>query len=77
VPEHVAHMKAMTVGLALFLAGKASAIWKHTGYGTEILRGTPGGITNKGYFLTAETNSVNGVLLMLCLVLKMYNPTVK
>jgi hypothetical protein len=63
--------------LSLLLAGKVSAICKYTGYKTETLRGTPSAITSKGYFLTAEPNSVNGVLLMLYLVLKMYNPTVK
>jgi hypothetical protein len=63
--------------LSLFLGLKASASCKHTGYGTETLRGTPSAITSKGYFLTVETNSVNGVFLVLHLVLKMYNPNVK
>jgi hypothetical protein len=66
-------MKTMTdTHVQQILAGKASASCKHTGYGTEIMRGTPGGITSKGYLLTAQTNSVNGVLLMLYLVLEMY-----
>jgi hypothetical protein len=63
--------------MSLILAGKASASCKHTGYGTETLQGTPSAITSKGYFRTAEINSVNGVLLMLYLLLKMYKPTVK
>jgi len=75
VPEHVAQMKAMADGVSVIVIASASC--KHTGYGTETLRGTPIAITSKGYFLTAETNSVNGVLSMLQLVPKMYNPTVK
>jgi hypothetical protein len=59
------------------LVGKSSASRTHIGCGTRVLRGTAGGTTNTGYLLLSETNSTNGVLLMLYLVLKVYNPTVK
>lgn len=77
VAEHVAWVTAIKfTNIHQILVGKPSASRKHIGYGTRVLRDTSGGITNEGYFLISETNSTNGVLLMLYLVLKMYIPTV-